>query len=80
MDRAERTPVAITVNQDGSIVVACDDGTVWTSHDGTSWKRHVAPIPGSTADQKDERERRAVLDDVHDSLRAPGVLPPEDEE
>jgi hypothetical protein len=46
-----RRPVGVAVADDGSLVVACDDGTVWTyvmhSDPAKRWQRMEPPIPGS---------------------------------
>ncbi len=43
-----RVPVAITVDELGAIVVACDDGTVWEWKEG-DWRQLGPAIPGTEA-------------------------------
>ncbi len=43
-----RVPVAITVDELGALVVACDDGTVWEWKEG-DWRQLGPAIPGTEA-------------------------------
>jgi hypothetical protein len=46
-----RSPVGLSTTSDGSLIVVCDDGTVWTytmdSDPNKRWQRKDPPVPGS---------------------------------
>ena len=47
-----RTPVAVAVNETShTIVVVCDDGTVWVHLQDRPWVQEGSAIPGTLADK-----------------------------
>lgn len=45
-----RVPVGITSDDEGTIVVVCDDGSGWLRAPAQDMWQSVAPIPGTEAD------------------------------
>ena len=47
MAESKRTPVAIAIHEDKTVIVACDDGTVWVNLGHKGWKQDGSSIPGT---------------------------------